>query len=130
MQVSPTEIEGTLLSQPDKLIIDVSVAGVSGGRTSDERIPRGWVVLSSAGAALGEKEVVARLDAWVQGRLSRYKWLRGGIGIVDAVGADLILRVMCADCAVGQIPKSPTGKVLRRLLVEKYEKDVKAKTKL
>ncbi|OAX30981.1 acetyl-CoA synthetase-like protein, partial [Rhizopogon vinicolor AM-OR11-026] len=78
-QVSPTEIENILLAHPDKLIIDVSVAGVSGGRTSDERIPRAWVVLSSAGAALGEKEVTARLNAWVQQRLSRYKWLRGGV---------------------------------------------------
>jgi hypothetical protein len=86
MQVSPAEIENTMLAQPDKLITDVSVAGVSGGRTSDERIPRAWIVLSPAGAVLGEKEVVIRLDAWVQECLSRYKWLRGGIGIVEAVG--------------------------------------------
>ncbi|KAG2033460.1 hypothetical protein BDR03DRAFT_1014312 [Suillus americanus] len=112
MQVSPIEIENTILAQPDKLIIDVSVAGVSGGRTSDERVPRAWIVLSPAGAALGEKVVVARLDAWVQERLSRYKWLRGGIGRVE------------------MIPKSPTGKVLRRILVEEYERDIKAKAKL
>jgi len=112
MQVSPVEIEDTLLAHPGKLIIDVTVAGVTGGRTSDERIPRAWVVLSPAGAALGEKVVVARLDVWVQERLSRYKWLRGGMGIVEA------------------IPKSPTGKVLRRVLVEQYEKEVNAKAKL
>lgn len=86
MQVSPVEIENTILAQPDKLISDVSVAGVSGGRTSDERVPRAWIVLSPAGAALGEKVVAARLDAWVQERLSRYKWLRGGIGRVEMVG--------------------------------------------
>lgn len=86
MQVSPVEIEDTLLAAPDKLIIDVTVAGVSGGRTSDEHIPRAWIVLSPAGVALGEKEVMARLDAWVQGRLSRYKWLRGGIACVKTVG--------------------------------------------
>ncbi|KAG0708433.1 hypothetical protein DFH29DRAFT_870962 [Suillus ampliporus] len=103
MQVSPVEIENTILAQPDKLIIDVTVAGVSGGRPSDERIPRAWIVLSPAGAALSEKEVIARLDAWVQERLSQYKWLRGGIKIVET------------------IPKSPTGKVLRRVLVEEYE---------
>ncbi|KAG1735180.1 hypothetical protein EDB19DRAFT_1995302 [Suillus lakei] len=112
MQVSPVEIEDTLLAHPNKFITDVSVAGVSGGRTSDERIPRAWIVLSPAGAELGEKEVVARLDAWVQERLSRYKWLRGGIGIVE------------------MIPKSPTGKVLRRILVEEYERDVKAKARM
>jgi hypothetical protein len=91
MQVSPVEIENTILAQPDKLITDVSVAGVSGGRTSDERIPRAWIVLSPAGVALGEKEVVSRLNAWVQEHLSRYKWLRGGIGIVEAVGFILVL---------------------------------------
>ncbi|KAG2362831.1 hypothetical protein BDR07DRAFT_1283625 [Suillus spraguei] len=112
MQVSPVEIENVILAQPDKLITDVSVGGVSGGRTSDERIPRAWIVLSPAGAALGENEVVARLNAWVQERLSRYKWLRGGIGIMEA------------------IPKTPTGKVLRRVLVEAYEKEVKASAKL
>jgi hypothetical protein len=86
MQVSPVEIENTLLAHPDKLIIDVSVAGVSGGRISDERVPRAWIVLSPAGTALGEKEVIARLDVWVQERLSRYKWLRGGITCVEMVG--------------------------------------------
>ncbi|KAG1849898.1 hypothetical protein DFJ58DRAFT_729363 [Suillus subalutaceus] len=111
MQVSPVEIENTLLAQPDKLIVDVSVAGVSGGRISDERVPRAWIVLSPAGMALGEKEVMARLDAWVQARLSRYKWLRGGITCVET------------------IPKSPTGKVLRRVLVDEYAKDGKMKGK-
>lgn len=86
MQVSPVEIEGTILAQPDKLVTDVSVAGVSGGRTLDERIPRAWIVLSPAGVALGEKEVVKRLNTWVQERLSRFKWLRGGIEIVETVG--------------------------------------------
>lgn len=38
MHVSPVEIENTLLAYPDKLITDVCVAGVSGGRTWDERI--------------------------------------------------------------------------------------------
>jgi acyl-CoA synthetase (AMP-forming)/AMP-acid ligase II len=111
MQVSPVEIENTLLAHPDKLIIDVSVAGVSGGRISDERVPRAWIVLSPAGTVLGEKEVIARLDAWVQERLSRYKWLRGGITCVE------------------MIPKSPTGKVLRRVLVDEYARDGKMKVK-
>ncbi|OJA09090.1 hypothetical protein AZE42_10819, partial [Rhizopogon vesiculosus] len=57
MQVSPLEIETTLLAHPDKLIIDVTVAGVTGGRTADERITRAWVVFSPTGAALGSKEV-------------------------------------------------------------------------
>ncbi|OAX33941.1 acetyl-CoA synthetase-like protein [Rhizopogon vinicolor AM-OR11-026] len=108
LQVSPVEIENTLLAHPDKLINDASVAGVSGGRTLDERIPRAWVVLSSEGRKLGASVAMAKLDAWVRESLSKYKWLRGGIEVVD------------------EIPKSPTGKVLRRQLVEKYENEHKA----
>ncbi|KAH0826137.1 hypothetical protein J3R83DRAFT_5550 [Lanmaoa asiatica] len=89
MQVSPTEIEETLLRQPDNLIIDVTVAGVSGGRTADERLPRAWVVLSPNGRTLGATEVTARLDAWVRETLSRYKWLRGGIAVVNQVSSPI-----------------------------------------
>ncbi|KII90716.1 hypothetical protein PLICRDRAFT_52417 [Plicaturopsis crispa FD-325 SS-3] len=110
-QVSPVEIEEVLLSQPDKLISDVTVAGVSGGRTSDERVPRAWIVLSPAGKARGGAAVIKVLEAWTQENLSKYKWLRGGIGIVD------------------EIPKSPTGKVLRRVLQDKHEKKLARRTK-
>ncbi|RXW14327.1 hypothetical protein EST38_g11522 [Candolleomyces aberdarensis] len=105
-QVSPVEIEDCLLANPQKLIIDVTVAGVSGGRTSDEKVPRAWIVLSGSGKKLGTKETIKALDKWIQGSLSKYKWVRGGFEIVD------------------QIPKSPTGKVLRRVLVDKFEKEV------
>ena len=84
-QVSPTEIENTLLAYPDKLVSDVTVAGVSGGRTSDEKVPRAWVVLSEEGQRRGAKEVVQTLNAWIQKNLSKYKWLRGGIEVVDEV---------------------------------------------
>ncbi|KAL4073286.1 hypothetical protein V8B97DRAFT_1953731 [Scleroderma yunnanense] len=103
MQVSPMEIENIILDHPDKLVDDVTVAGVSGGRTADERVPRAWVVLSLAGMQLGAVEATKRIDGWVRECLSRYKWLRGGVAVVD------------------EIPKSATGKVLRRQLVDKYE---------
>ncbi len=87
--------------------MDVVVAGVPGhGRTSDERVPRAWIVLSEAGAAIrsshGETEVFSRLEKWSQSQLSRYKWLRGGMEIID------------------EIPKTPTGKTLRRVVVDEY----------
>jgi len=85
LQVSPVEIENTLLAHPDKLVNDVSVAGVSGGRTLDERIPRAWVVLSPEGRKLGASAAMAKLDYWVRESLSKYKWLRGGIEVVDEV---------------------------------------------
>ncbi|KAK7444312.1 hypothetical protein VKT23_015324 [Stygiomarasmius scandens] len=114
IQVSPVEIENVLLAHPGKLITDVTVAGVSGhGRTSDEKVPRAWIVLSDAGKKKGATQTVKELNEWQKENLSKYKWLRGGIEVVK------------------EIPKSPTGKVLRRILVEKYEKKgKKARSKL
>ncbi|KZP23323.1 acetyl-CoA synthetase-like protein [Athelia psychrophila] len=105
MQVSPTEIENALIAHPDKLVLDAAVAGVvlPGGRIADEKVPRAWVVLSAAGKAKGEGAVVKALDAWIGTALSKYKRLRGGIAVVS------------------EIPKSPTGKVLRRVLQDEYE---------
>lgn len=111
-QVSPTEIEDTIREHPERLITDVCVAGVAGGRTRDEKIPRAWIVLSEEGKRRGEQTTIATLDDWVKKNLSRYKWLRGGFEVVDA------------------IPKNPTGKVVRRALVDRYEAQLAEKSKL
>ncbi|KAJ7285273.1 hypothetical protein C8J57DRAFT_1498107 [Mycena rebaudengoi] len=112
VQVSPVEIENVLFAHPGGLLTDVAVAGVSGGRTEDEKVPRAWVVLSSAGEKKGAAAVVQELEDWHKESLSRYKWLRGGIEVVK------------------EIPKTPTGKTLRRALQEQYAQQVKAKAKL
>lgn len=84
-QVSPTEIEIVLRAHPKGLIDDVIVAGVSGGHTPDEKVPRAWLVLSDAGSKMGAEGVKRELEAWTQDNLSRHKWLRGGIQIVAEV---------------------------------------------
>ncbi|KAJ7621905.1 hypothetical protein DFH06DRAFT_1009543 [Mycena polygramma] len=113
VQVSPKEIEDVLFAHPEKLISDVSVAGVSGGRTDDEKVPRAWIVLSSAGKKKGAPAVIKTLEAWHQESLSKYKWLRGGIEVVK------------------EIPKTPTGKTMRRVLQDQYERRAKkARAKL
>lgn len=84
-QVSPVEIENCLLDHPEKLISDVTVAGVSGGRTLDEKVPRAWIVLNSAGKKRGASVVIMELESWHQKNLSKYKWLRGGIEVVEEV---------------------------------------------
>ena len=104
-QVAPAEIEQVLLSHPQNLVLDVAVAGVPAASSRDDRVPRAWVVLSPAGLALGTSEVTRLLDTWVRERLSRYKWLTGGIAVVQ------------------DIPKNPTGKVMRRLLVDEYVRE-------
>lgn len=112
LQVSPTEIEEVLMAHPDKLITDACVAGVSGGRTKDELIPRAWIVLSEDGKRRGAAAVAAEMERWAKANLSPYKWLRAGFGVVD------------------EIPKNPTGKVLRRALQELHEQKMKAQAKL
>lgn len=95
--MSPTEVEEALLAQPDGLIKDVCVAGVSGGRTRDEKNPRAWIVLSETGEARGARETIEALDQWARKTLSRYKWLRGGYEVVDQVRWLTIFIVTCAD---------------------------------
>ncbi|CAE6522608.1 unnamed protein product [Rhizoctonia solani] len=102
VQVSPTEIEAVLKEHPNSYLADACVAGVPGPRSDGELVPRAWVVLSPAGHKAGAKKVIAELNEWVQSQLSKPKQLRGGIEIVKV------------------IPKNPTGKVLRRVLQDRY----------
>ncbi|CAE6461399.1 unnamed protein product [Rhizoctonia solani] len=104
VQVSPTEIEAVLKDHPNAYLVDACVAGVPGPRNDGELVPRAWVVLSPAGHKAGAKKVIADLNEWVQGQLSKPKQLRGGIEIIKVV------------------PKNPTGKVLRRVLQDRYAK--------
>lgn len=69
--------------------------------------PRAWIVLSAAGRALGEEEVVEKLQTWTQEHLSHYKWIHGGIVPVET------------------IPRNGMGKVLRRVLKQEYEQSVR-----
>lgn len=84
-QVSPVEIEDTILAHPEYLVSDVAVAGVPGTRMDDELVPRAWVILSADGRRRGERYVVSAIDNWVRTRLSRPKWLRGGVQVVSEV---------------------------------------------
>ncbi|KAH9991264.1 hypothetical protein BJV77DRAFT_1068401 [Russula vinacea] len=101
-QVSPNEIENAIREHPARLVIDVAVAGVKGERLSSELVPRAWVVLSESGKEQGVEAVLAALDGWARLRLSKHKWLRGGLQVVD------------------EIPRLPTGKILRRKLQDEY----------
>jgi len=117
-QVSPTEIENTIREHPSQFVTDVAVAGVKGERLPDELVPRAWIVLSNIGKERGVETVLADLEKWARSRLSKHKWLRGGFQVVD------------------EIPKLPTGKILRRKLQEEYARsegeraDTKLLTKL
>ena len=81
------------MAQPDRLIEEVLVAGVSGGRTSDEKVPRAWIVLSKAGKRKGAAATIKVLEEWSRQSLTKQKWLRGGFEVVAEVCALLFLFV-------------------------------------
>lgn len=101
-QVAPPELEAVLLSHP--LIVDAAVIGLS-GVLPDSELPRAYVTRRpGTGDKLTEKEVQDYLGQ----RLAKYKALTGGVRFMDA------------------IPKNASGKILKRVLREEAQKEVKA----
>lgn len=77
----------------------------------DERageVPKAFVVKSPPYANKPEEEVVRSILKHVEEHKAPYKWIKGGIDFLDVV------------------PKSPSGKILRRLLRDQ-EKAARAK---
>lgn len=106
-QVTPAELEGLLASHPK--VDDVAVIGIYNPDAATE-VPRAYVVPSSGAHASPEME--REVMEWLAGKVANYKKLRGGVRFVDV------------------IPKSPSGKILRRLLkaqAEEEQKGLKAK---
>ena len=102
------------MAQPEDLINDVVVAGVSGGRTSDEKVPRAWIVLSQAGKRIGAAATVKALEEWSRQNLTKQKWLRGGFEIVIEVSGRILRG---GDVEVNN-PESSDTKVSHREGVE------------
>jgi acyl-coenzyme A synthetase/AMP-(fatty) acid ligase len=72
-------------------------------------VPKAFVVKSSSVGLEDNDRMVARdIIKHVQDHKSRHKWLKGGVEFIDV------------------IPKSPSGKILRRLLRDK-EKETRRK---
>ncbi|KAF2832317.1 4-coumarate-CoA ligase-like protein [Ophiobolus disseminans] len=111
LQVAATEVEDTLLDHPEGLVRDACVAGVDNGRGDGSLFVRGWVVLTAKGQAESEVNMAKKLDEWVKTRLSRHKWLTGGIEVVDL------------------IPRTPSGKMLRREMRDRYHARMKTEGK-
>lgn len=96
-QVAPAELEAILCS--DEEVADAGVVGVYDKSEATEW-PRAFVVSRKARGEGELRALAAQLKGLVEGRTARYKWLVGGIVFVDA------------------IPKSPSGKILRRIMKE------------
>ena len=87
-QVSPTELEAEIRLAPG--VADVAVIGVPHPQAGE--VPRAFIVPSSADVS------AESVQEFLSGRLAKYKQLTGGIVIMES------------------LPKSPTGKVLRKEL--------------
>lgn len=99
-QVPPAELEGFLASNPD--IADAAVVGKYDDDSHSE-VPVAYIVPASPGAA--SPEFATEIINWLNARVAPYKRLRGGVRFIDA------------------IPKSVSGKILRRELKELVKKE-------
>ncbi|KAJ6785967.1 hypothetical protein PWT90_09145 [Aphanocladium album] len=100
-QVAPAELEDLLLGHAK--VADAAVFGVPDDYAGER--PYAFVVLQP-GVDNSRGQVAEELMQFVKDERTRNKWL-AGVRIVDA------------------IPKSPSGKILRRILKEEYKKDFK-----
>lgn len=96
-QVAPAELEAVLLEHPD--VADVGVIGI---KWADNERPRAYIVRNA-----GSKVTSEDINKYMSKVVSSYKQLSGGIVWVD------------------EIPKNPSGKILRKLLRERAAKEVK-----
>ena len=94
-QIAPAELEAVLLTNP--LVQDAIVVGIPDPANPGCEIPRAQVVLKGISGSSAEEDAVKQILAFVDGSVAPHKKLRGGIRVVQAV------------------PKSPSGKLLRRL---------------
>ena len=105
-QVAPLEIEGVLLGHP--AISDAAVIGVYASH-KDGELPRAYVVRRAGSEGnLTEAEV----RRYMSEKLAKYKDLTGGVRFVDA------------------IPKNATGKILKRVLKEEAQAEIKLRSQL
>ncbi|ORY89058.1 hypothetical protein BCR35DRAFT_317396 [Leucosporidium creatinivorum] len=90
-QVPPAELEGVLLTCP--LVADCAVIGVWSEAQATE-LPRAYVVPEAAHAK--DQKLEEKIIAFVQSKVAPHKRLRGGVVLIEV------------------IPKSPSGKILRK----------------
>ncbi|KAG4279628.1 hypothetical protein FPRO04_13533 [Fusarium proliferatum] len=93
-QVAPAELEAHLLDHP--YVDDCAVIGIVDERAGE--VPLAFIVKSKKTNGLKDEDVVKAVCEHVESHKARHKWLKGGVRVLDV------------------IPKSPSGKILRRVL--------------
>lgn len=103
-QVTPSELENILVQHP--LVHEAAVIGAWSADQATE-IPCAFVVLKNAvrQTSVGVEGVSKDISDFVASRVSNYKRLRGGVIVIDS------------------LPKNPTGKVLKKELKGRLEKE-------
>jgi 4-coumarate--CoA ligase len=106
-QVPPAELEGILIDHES--IDDVAVIGFE-SKAHGSEVPRAYIVRSakSKQSGVSDEEEAGRIVKWLESKVAQHKRLRGGVRFVDV------------------IPKSVSGKILRRLLKDKAKEEEKA----
>lgn len=105
-QVAPAELEGILVGHED--IDDVAVVG-GFDKERETEVPVAFVVLKEGRKEEGK---AIEIQQWLEGKVASHKRLRGGVKFVK------------------DIPKSASGKILRRLLKDKLKAEEVIKAKL
>jgi acyl-coenzyme A synthetase/AMP-(fatty) acid ligase len=97
-QVPPASLEGLLASHPK--VRDVAVIGIYSKSIASE-VPRAYVVPTEEPSDALARELVQ----FVHEQVAQHKRLRGGVKFIE------------------EVPKSGSGKILRRVLKEKANDD-------
>jgi acyl-coenzyme A synthetase/AMP-(fatty) acid ligase len=99
-------LEAHLLTHP--FVADCTVIGVPDDAAGE--VPKAYIVKSNA-VGLEDSDIAVKreIQRHVEKEKSRHKWLKGGVEFIDV------------------IPKSASGKILRRLLRDKDREERKKK---
>eukprot|EP00980_Cylindrotheca_fusiformis_P021943 scaffold8798_cov117-Cylindrotheca_fusiformis.AAC.2 len=101
-QVAPAELEELLLSNDS--VNDAAVIQIPDEKSGE--LPRAYIVLKDDPQNGTEEEMKNTIYEWVKEKVAPYKRLDGGIYFIDA------------------IPKSPSGKILRRILRDQVKEEM------
>ena len=103
MQVAPAELEAHLLTH--EAVNDCVVIGIPSDREGE--VPKAFVVKAPGSIEESDSLVKRQIQKHVEEHKSNHKWLRGGVEFID------------------EVPKSPSGKILRRMLRDKEKEKMR-----